>query len=438
MIKNTFPEFLASHPFIATYLAGLGFVGRADRLGRAAVRRAGCPTGSAAPGSRCVLRRHGGRSPRSRSSACRTHSFAALLRLVHGDLPARRAGQRLDLPDDPVDLRRARTPGGGDDRPRPEADRVDFKRRAAAVIGIAGAIGAFGGFLIQVVFRQASLGVTAAVKAARRPAEKLAIAQAHADWSIPALWVFLGAYVLLAATTWFFYLRRALRRSRCRAWPTRRSEEARMVASPGCWSSAAASPASRSARPCASAIRRAAHPRLRRGRIFPYDRVSLGALLAAEPDVDGAAAAPRRVVRRPRRDVRPAAERGARPRCGHRRLDDGAVLRFDRAVLVHRKGPARAAAARHRAEGVHVFREPADCAAILQAAAGARRALVIGGGLLGLEAAYALAARLPDHRRPSDGPPDGAPARRAGAPALLAPAIEGLGVEVLLGHAPRC
>ncbi len=27
VIKNTFPEFLAAHPFIATYLAGLGFVG---------------------------------------------------------------------------------------------------------------------------------------------------------------------------------------------------------------------------------------------------------------------------------------------------------------------------------------------------------------------------------------------------------------------------
>src|SRR6058998_1284934 len=27
VIKNTFPEFLGQHPFIATYLAGLGFVG---------------------------------------------------------------------------------------------------------------------------------------------------------------------------------------------------------------------------------------------------------------------------------------------------------------------------------------------------------------------------------------------------------------------------
>jgi MFS transporter, NNP family, nitrate/nitrite transporter len=93
---------------------------------------------------------------------------------------------------------------------RPQAETlIDFKRRAAAVIGIAGAIGAFGGFLIQVAFRQASLDVAAAVKAAATPAEKLAIAQAQADWSLPALWVFLGVYVVMAGTTWFFYLRRA-------------------------------------------------------------------------------------------------------------------------------------------------------------------------------------------------------------------------------------
>jgi NNP family nitrate/nitrite transporter-like MFS transporter len=86
---------------------------------------------------------------------------------------------------------------------------VTFKRRAAAVIGIAGAVGAFGGFLIQVVLRQASLGVSALVKAAETPAEKLAVAQSHADWSIPALWVFLAAYLVFAGMTWFFYLRRS-------------------------------------------------------------------------------------------------------------------------------------------------------------------------------------------------------------------------------------
>ncbi|MDQ3936709.1 MAG: hypothetical protein M3340_18980 [Actinomycetota bacterium] len=78
------------------------------------------------------------------------------------------------------------------------------------MIGIAGAIGAFGGFLIQVVFRQASLGVSELVEAAETPAAKVAVAQAHADWATPALWVFLAAYVVFAGLTWFFYLRRSV------------------------------------------------------------------------------------------------------------------------------------------------------------------------------------------------------------------------------------
>jgi NNP family nitrate/nitrite transporter-like MFS transporter len=85
---------------------------------------------------------------------------------------------------------------------------LGFKRRAAAVIGIAGAIGAFGGFLIQVVFRQASLHTADLVKAAETPAQKLAVAQAHADWSLGALWVFLAAYLVFAVVTWVVYARR--------------------------------------------------------------------------------------------------------------------------------------------------------------------------------------------------------------------------------------
>jgi NNP family nitrate/nitrite transporter-like MFS transporter len=92
----------------------------------------------------------------------------------------------------------------------PDRTAVDFKRRAAAVIGIAGAVGAFGGFLIQVVLRQASLGVAGLMKAAETPAEKASIAASHADWSTSALWVFLAAYLVFAFTTWFFYVRSSL------------------------------------------------------------------------------------------------------------------------------------------------------------------------------------------------------------------------------------
>ena len=60
------------------------------------------------------------------------------------------------------------------------------------------------------MYRQASLEVSALVKAAKTPAEKVAVAAAHADWSVPALWVFLGSYVVFGAVTWFFYMRTRL------------------------------------------------------------------------------------------------------------------------------------------------------------------------------------------------------------------------------------
>jgi NNP family nitrate/nitrite transporter-like MFS transporter len=90
----------------------------------------------------------------------------------------------------------------------PKDTAIEFKRQAAAVIGIAGAIGAFGGVLIQVVLRQASLHVSALVKAAKTPAAKVAVAAAHTSWSVPALWVFLVSYLVFAAVTWTVYLRR--------------------------------------------------------------------------------------------------------------------------------------------------------------------------------------------------------------------------------------
>ncbi len=200
VIKNTFPEFLAGHPFIATYLAGLGFVGAllgsvarpfggwlSDQLGGARVTIAcfmgmGVFTGVAIVGVQ------------DRSFAVFFAAYMAIFVLAgmgngstYRMIPA-------------IFAELGRREGG---------DPIDFKRRAAAVIGIAGAIGAFGGFLIQVAFRQASLGVGAAVKAAETPAEKVAVASAQADWSVPALWGFLGAYGVMAVVTWAFYLRKA-------------------------------------------------------------------------------------------------------------------------------------------------------------------------------------------------------------------------------------
>jgi NNP family nitrate/nitrite transporter-like MFS transporter len=208
VIKNTFPEFLGAHPFIATYLAGLGFIGAligsvarplggwlSDRLGGARVTLA-VFLGEAVFTLTAIM------GVNEHSFPIFFGSFMAIFLLAgmgngstYRMIPAifSELG-RKEASEKGLDLKRT---------------ILDYKHRAAAVIGIAGAIGAFGGFLIQVSFRQASLGVSAAVKAAESPAEKLAVAQSQADWSIAALWVFLGAYLVFAGMTWFFYLRKS-------------------------------------------------------------------------------------------------------------------------------------------------------------------------------------------------------------------------------------
>ena len=213
VIKNTFPDFLAGHPFIATYLAGLGFVGAlvgsiarpfggwlSDRVGGAKVTfwvfmGMGAATAFAIVGVN------------ERSFPLFFGSFVVVFLLAG---MGNGSTYRM-IPSIFAALSRRDAEENG---AAPKEIALRYKRQAAAVIGIAGAIGAFGGFLIQVVLRQASLGVSALVKAAETPADKLAIAQAHADWSVPALWVFLGAYVVFAGTTWFFYLRRSLATNR--------------------------------------------------------------------------------------------------------------------------------------------------------------------------------------------------------------------------------
>jgi MFS transporter, NNP family, nitrate/nitrite transporter len=206
VLKTTFPEFLAEHPFIATYLAGLGFVGAligsiarplggwlSDRLGGSRVTMAvfvgmGVFTAVAIQGVQ------------QRSFTVFFLAFMMIFLLAG----IGNGSTYKMIPSIFAVLGRKEADAQGLD---PKASAVEWKRRAAAVIGVAGAIGAFGGFMIQVVLRQASLGVSALVKAAETPAEKVSVAAAHADWSVPALWVFFGSYVVFAAVTWFFYLR---------------------------------------------------------------------------------------------------------------------------------------------------------------------------------------------------------------------------------------
>jgi MFS transporter, NNP family, nitrate/nitrite transporter len=203
VIKNTFPEFLAAHPFIATYLAGLGFAGAlvgslarplggllSDRIGGARVTLA-CFAGMALATVVAI-------------AGVNAHSFTLFFASYMVIFLLAGTGNGSTYRMIPAIFATLGQRHGGD-----RETVLSFKRQTAAVIGIAGAVGAFGGFLIQVVFRQASLDVSALVKAATTPAEKAQLATAHQDWSIPALWVFVGAYLVFAAMTYIFYLRRS-------------------------------------------------------------------------------------------------------------------------------------------------------------------------------------------------------------------------------------
>ncbi|UUY03164.1 NarK/NasA family nitrate transporter [Svornostia abyssi] len=206
VVKNTFPEFLAQHSFIATYLAGLAFLGAligsvarpfggwlSDKIGGEIVTMGVFlgMTGATIMGIVGI---------NNRSFTLFFVSFMVVFALSG-------IGNGSTYRMIPTIFKRL----GHEESDRTGADdeemQKEFKRRAAAVIGIAGAIGAFGGFLIQVVLRQASLDVSALLKAAETPAEKVAIASANTDWAVPALWVFVGAYVVFALITWAVYLR---------------------------------------------------------------------------------------------------------------------------------------------------------------------------------------------------------------------------------------
>lgn len=209
LIKSTFPAFLAHHTFIATYLAGLSFVGAlvgsiarplggwvSDRLGGGRVTL-WCFMGMAAFTATAIV-------------GVNRHSFSLFFVSFLFVFLFSGAGNGSTYRMIPSIFAALGRRSGG--------DQLEYRRRSAAAIGIAGAIGAFGGFVIQLALRQASLPVVSAMaKAAKtikaKPelaAAKAHIAAAHATWSIPALWAFLAGYVLLGGLTWFWYVRGSL------------------------------------------------------------------------------------------------------------------------------------------------------------------------------------------------------------------------------------
>ena len=169
---------------------------------------------------------------------------------------------------------------------------------------------------------------------------------------------------------------------------------------------------------------------------LPYDRVNLGKLLSgAAPDVTALQLRPDTWYADHGIDVRLSTwVTKLDADAGRARTDRGDAIAFDRAVLCTGSTALVPSLPGAQADGVHVFRGPDDCRRIVDGARRVRRAAVIGGGLLGLEAAYALARlgvattvvhltdRLMDRQLDGD------------AAALLAPAIEQLGVDVRLEH----
>jgi nitrite reductase (NADH) large subunit len=165
---------------------------------------------------------------------------------------------------------------------------------------------------------------------------------------------------------------------------------------------------------------------------LPWDRVSLSHLLI-DGDVDELQLRPHAWYEDHAVDLRvgarvtllDAAQRTAT-------TDAGEVLTWDRCILATGSDALMPPIPGIDQHGVVAFRSPEDCSVIQRAADAGRPAAVIGGGLLGLEAARGIAARgakvtvvhLMDRlmERQLD----------ANAAALLAPAMEELGVEVLL------
>ena len=144
-----------------------------------------------------------------------------------------------------------------------------------------------------------------------------------------------------------------------------------------------------------------------------YNRVLLSALLAEEVGASDIELKPARWWR----------DRGVTLRYGVRAtaidaaarivtLADGTQLSFSKLVFATGSQPIKLSIPGMELPGVLTFRDIDDVNIIAASKAEGRRVVVIGGGLLGLEAAYGLAkAQAQGDRHPSHGPPDGAATR---------------------------
>ena len=168
--------------------------------------------------------------------------------------------------------------------------------------------------------------------------------------------------------------------------------------------------------------------------VLAYNRVLLSSLLAGEVGPDDIALKPRRWWQDQGVTLaygRPAEAIDAGRR--HVRLSGGRSLPFARLVLATGSSPIRLAKPGMDLAGVLTFRDRGDVDAMLSAVTPGARAVVIGGGLLGIEAAHGLAragaavtlVHLMDRLMERQLDPE--------ASGMLACALRQRGIDVLLG-----
>jgi len=127
---------------------------------------------------------------------------------------------------------------------------------------------------------------------------------------------------------------------------------------------------------------------------LPYDRVRLSQLLTGEADIRGLLTHDLAALRAAGVHFRPATPVAAIARDARQvRTARGEVLPYDRLVLATGSAAIRLPLPGAGLPGVLVYRDLDDVRAMLRHAAPGLPAVVIGGGLLGLEAAVGLAAR---------------------------------------------
>jgi nitrite reductase (NADH) large subunit len=125
---------------------------------------------------------------------------------------------------------------------------------------------------------------------------------------------------------------------------------------------------------------------------LPYDRVALGRLLAEEVEPAALITHDSRRLRALGIRYMPSTRIEGLDPAGTAVTSRGDALGFDRAVIATGSDAVRLPIPGAGLPGVFVYRSMADVQAMRRAAKGGARAVVIGGGLLGLEAAAALSA----------------------------------------------